>query len=285
MRVYLRAAIAQYMAMGPATTPPVLPPRPANPTPRAPEARSNTTPAVPFLPVKSTWDTVARNGLQQKAVPTVKAVPRPAAKAPKEDAPKAKVDKRLFLRLEKEHPWRQLSPAGLRQKLKRNEKKMEQLLDAAPKFSDYGAKLREASNLVAFRIANVPATVKTINRIDTVDDEWICCSNEVMRSLRIVAMDVTVVERLKIVREECWSDGGEWRVISEQRSRYEYDLQRYSVNVMNLRFLKDKATRYIQELALVGGMQKITRICALIPLWQHYQGVSVSLLPVGPQAN
>ncbi|CCU74484.1 EKA-like protein [Blumeria hordei DH14] len=70
MRVYLRAAIAQYMATGPATTPPVLPPRPANPAPRAPEARSNTTPAVPALTVKSTWATVARNGLQQKAVPT-----------------------------------------------------------------------------------------------------------------------------------------------------------------------------------------------------------------------
>ncbi|CCU79601.1 EKA-like protein [Blumeria hordei DH14] len=197
MRVYLRAAIAQYMATGPATTPPVLSPRPANPNPRAPEARSNTTPAVPVLPVKSTWVTVARNGLRQKAVPTVKAVPRPAAKAQKKEAPKAKVDKRLFLRLKKEHSWRQLSPAGLRQQLQNeldcflsdacsihrvrtgfailtgNEKKREELLDVAPKFLDFGAKLEEASNLVAFRIANVPATVKTINRIDTVDDEWI----------------------------------------------------------------------------------------------------------------
>ncbi|CCU74820.1 EKA-like protein [Blumeria hordei DH14] len=197
MRVYLRAAIAQYMAMSPASTPPVFPPRPANPTPRALEARSNTTPAVPALPVKSTWATVARNGLQQKAIPIVKAVPRPAAKAPKKEAPKAKVNKRLFLRLEKEHPWRQLSPAGLRQQLQNeldfflsdacsihrvrtgfailtgNEKKREELLDAAPKFSDFGAKLEEASNLVAFRIANVPATVKTINCIHMVDADWI----------------------------------------------------------------------------------------------------------------
>ncbi|CCU82367.1 EKA-like protein [Blumeria hordei DH14] len=59
MRAYLRAAIAQYMATGPATTPTVIPPRPANPTPRAPEARSNTTPAVPALPVKSIWALVA----------------------------------------------------------------------------------------------------------------------------------------------------------------------------------------------------------------------------------
>ncbi|CCU75843.1 EKA-like protein [Blumeria hordei DH14] len=81
MRVYLRAAIAQYMATGQATTPPVLPPLPANPIPRAPDARSTTIPIVPVLPVKSTWATVARNGLRQKAVPIAKAVPRPTAKA------------------------------------------------------------------------------------------------------------------------------------------------------------------------------------------------------------
>ncbi|CCU74189.1 EKA-like protein [Blumeria hordei DH14] len=46
MRVYLRAAIAQYMATGPAITPPVLPPRLANPLPRAPDVRS--TPIPPF---------------------------------------------------------------------------------------------------------------------------------------------------------------------------------------------------------------------------------------------
>ncbi|CCU76048.1 EKA-like protein [Blumeria hordei DH14] len=166
MRVYLRAAIVQYMATGPASTPSVLPPRPANPTPKAPEAKRYTTPAVPVLPVKSTWATVARNGLQQKAVPNVKAVPRPAAKAPKKEAPKAKFDKRLFLRLEKEHPTGFAILTG-------NEKKRDELLDAAPKFSDFGAKLEEASNLVAFQIANVPATVKTINCIHTVDAEWI----------------------------------------------------------------------------------------------------------------
>ncbi|CCU82528.1 EKA-like protein [Blumeria hordei DH14] len=75
MRVYLRAAVAQYMATGSASTPPVLPPRPVNPTPRAPEARSNTTPAVPALHLKSTWATVAKNGLRQKAVPIAKAGP------------------------------------------------------------------------------------------------------------------------------------------------------------------------------------------------------------------
>ncbi|CCU82100.1 EKA-like protein [Blumeria hordei DH14] len=117
MRVYLRAAIVQYRATCPASTPPVLPPRPANPTPRAPDARSTIIPAVPVLPVKSTWATVARNGLRQKAVPTAKAVPRPAAKAQNKEAPKAKVDRRLFLRLDKEHPWRKLLTFGIRQQI------------------------------------------------------------------------------------------------------------------------------------------------------------------------
>ncbi|CCU76794.1 EKA-like protein [Blumeria hordei DH14] len=93
MRVYLRAAIAQYMAMGPASTPSVLPPRPANPLPRAPNTRSTPTPAVPALSIKSTWATVAKNGLRQKAVPIAKSVPRPATKAQKKETPKAKVDK------------------------------------------------------------------------------------------------------------------------------------------------------------------------------------------------
>ncbi|CCU75342.1 avra10-like virulence protein [Blumeria hordei DH14] len=54
MRVYLRAAIAQYKSTGQASTPPVLPPRPASPLPRAPDARSPFIPAVLVLPIKST---------------------------------------------------------------------------------------------------------------------------------------------------------------------------------------------------------------------------------------
>ncbi|CCU74459.1 EKA-like protein [Blumeria hordei DH14] len=85
---------------------PGLPPRPANPPPRAPDARSPILPAVLALPVKSTWAMVAKNGLPQKADPIAKAVPRPVAKASKKDAPKAKVNKQLFIRLGGDHPWR-----------------------------------------------------------------------------------------------------------------------------------------------------------------------------------
>ncbi|CCU78397.1 EKA-like protein [Blumeria hordei DH14] len=117
MKVYLRAAIAKYMAIGSVTMPPVLPPRPANPPPRAPDARNLIIPAVPALPVKSIWATVAKNGLPQKAVPIVRAVPRPAAKAHEKEALKEQVDKRLFLRLEKEHLRRKLSPSALREQV------------------------------------------------------------------------------------------------------------------------------------------------------------------------
>ena len=53
MRVYLRAAVAQYMASGQASMPPALPPRPVNPLPRAPNVRSTPTPTVPVPTSKS----------------------------------------------------------------------------------------------------------------------------------------------------------------------------------------------------------------------------------------
>ncbi|CCU76501.1 EKA-like protein [Blumeria hordei DH14] len=197
IRVYLRAAIAQYMAWVSATTPPVLPPRPANPLLRAPDARGTPTPAVPALPIKSTWATVAKNRLRQKPVPIVKAVPQLAAKTTKKDAPKARVDNRLFVRLGSDHPWRKLSPCAVRVKLQeglqcavgyasslhrvrtgfailtRNENIRERLLNAAPKLSNFSTKLNEASNLVVFRIPIVPATMKTLNSISTVDSRCI----------------------------------------------------------------------------------------------------------------
>ncbi|CCU76692.1 EKA-like protein [Blumeria hordei DH14] len=176
MRVYLRAAIVQYMATGLALTPPVLPPRLANPLPRAPDAKSIPIPAVPALPVKSTWATMAKNGLRQNAVPIAKAVPRPAAKAHKKEAPKAKVDKRLFLRLEKEHLWRKLFISIVNSKVAKTLKipqdnitsihrvktgfamvakkeiKQQEILDGSSKLASVKAKLEASSDLVAIKI-------------------------------------------------------------------------------------------------------------------------------------
>ncbi|CCU82363.1 EKA-like protein [Blumeria hordei DH14] len=197
MRVYLRAAIAQYMATGPASMPPVLPPRPANPTPRAPEARSNTTPAVPVLPVKSTWATVVKNGLSQKAVPIAKAIPQPATKAPRKETPKAKVDKRLFLCLEKHHPWRKLSTSCVRTRLEytfdyfgneitslhrvrtgfamlaKNDTMRQETLDGSSKLENENGKLEASSNLVALQIPNVPVSIVTVPGPRVVDDNLV----------------------------------------------------------------------------------------------------------------
>ncbi|CCU75458.1 EKA-like protein [Blumeria hordei DH14] len=194
MRVYLRAAIAQYMATGPASTPPVLPPRPAYPLPRAPDARSTQIPAVPALPLKSTWATVVKNGLPQKAVPIAKAVPRPAAKSPRKETPKAKVDKRLFLRLEKDHPWRKLSTSCVRTRLEytfeyfgnqitslhrvrtgfamlaKNDTIRQETLDCSSKLANQNVKLEPSSNFVALQIPNVPVSIVRVRGPMVVDD-------------------------------------------------------------------------------------------------------------------
>ncbi|CCU75825.1 EKA-like protein [Blumeria hordei DH14] len=197
MRVYLRAAIAQYMATGPATTPPVLHPRPANPLPKAPDARSTPTPAVPALSIKSTWATVAKNRLRQKAVPIAKAVPRSAAKAQMKETPKTKVDKRLFLRLEKDHPWQKPFTSCVRSKLEKRflffddkitslyrlrtgfamlattEKSRQEMLDGSSKLASDNVKLEAYSDLVALQIPNVPDSIVTERGPMAVDSEWV----------------------------------------------------------------------------------------------------------------
>ena len=106
------------MATGPwpglATTPPVLPPRPANPIPRAPDARSILILAEPEQPSKSIWAAVAKTDCDRKQSLLSKLChdlrPKPNIKKP----PKAKLNKRLFLRIEKDCPWRKLSTSCLR---------------------------------------------------------------------------------------------------------------------------------------------------------------------------
>ena len=173
------------MASGSAPTPLVLPPRPASPVQRALDSRSIQIPAITALPAKSTWATVTRNGLRQKATPTAKAVSRPAAKAPNKDTPKAKVNKRLFLRLESDHLWRKLSTCFVRDQVEnimhymhdsinsfhrvktgfammtKNEKNRQELLDASSKLDNVNAKIEAFPDLIAFRIPNVPVNIVT----------------------------------------------------------------------------------------------------------------------------
>ncbi|CCU77525.1 EKA-like protein [Blumeria hordei DH14] len=195
MRVYIRATIAQYMATGSASTPPVLPPRPANPLPRATDVSSTPTSAVPALLVKSTWATVAKNGLRQKGVPITKAVPRLVTKALKKEPPKEKVDKRLYLRLEKDHPWRKLCASSVRTKLEykfsyfnqeitslhrvrtgfamlaKNEKTQQEMLDGSSKLASENVKLEASSDLLALQIPNVPVSIVTERGPMAVDSE------------------------------------------------------------------------------------------------------------------
>ena len=66
--------------------------------------------------------------------------------------------------------------------LSADENTRERILGVAPKFSDFNAKLEEASNLVAFRIAKIPATTLTDDGIRTVDEDRI--SVEIYRKIR-----------------------------------------------------------------------------------------------------
>ncbi|CCU83007.1 EKA-like protein [Blumeria hordei DH14] len=208
MRVYLRVAIAQYMATCSASTPPVLPPRPANPFSKAPDARSTPTPAVPALSIKSTWAKVAKNGLRRKAVPIAKAVPLSAAKAQKKETPKAKVDKRLFLRLEKDHPWRKLPTSCVTSKLENrffffhdkitslhrvrtgfailanNKKTRQEMLDGSSKLASENVKLEASSDLVALHIPNVPVSIVRERGPVVVDSEWVFDKNALTTGAR-----------------------------------------------------------------------------------------------------
>ena len=145
---------------------------------RAPEiwVQNPTTTQAPAS--KTTWAAVARAVLGRSAGPlTTKAAP-PAPKA-KSANPRTKVDTRLFLRLEYNHPYRLLSLAGVRlavsqvlgtaadditlvQRVKtgfaltaKNELARKELLDSTATRTESRINLEPASNLVAIQIATV----------------------------------------------------------------------------------------------------------------------------------
>ncbi|CCU82036.1 EKA-like protein [Blumeria hordei DH14] len=186
IKVYLRAAIGQFVQSGPGSTPPVLLARPANPIlPRAPVIRVPNPPTTQAPAPKTTWATVARGGLARSAGQLTKKAAPPAPKA-KSANPRTKIDSRLFLRLDYFHPHRLLSPAGIRsavslalgtaanditlvQRVKtgfaitaKNEASRKELLDSSALRRDLEIHLEPASNLVAMQIATVPETIRTL---------------------------------------------------------------------------------------------------------------------------
>lgn len=205
MKVYLRAAIAQFMMSGPGTVLPNLPPRP-NCQNHGRKIVGQTIEKQPELLqkatlVKPTWTTVTRTGLHTPAAPVkdvrVHNIPptptRPPAKA-KKTGPK---DDRLLLRLGKEHAWRALSPAGVRNATAKllelppqniehvyrvptgfalrakNLEVRQLLLDSAESFVQVDAILEKASDLVALRIATIPVAIHTLLGKVVVTDEMV----------------------------------------------------------------------------------------------------------------
>ncbi|CCU82935.1 EKA-like protein [Blumeria hordei DH14] len=192
IKVYLRAAIAQFVVAGASTTPPVLPHRPASVTQPAtvtPVAVQQTiATAVASPPSRSTWATVACAGLQKTSIQTParnnSATAALAARKPEKKAVIAtSQDDRLFLQIDEKHEWRQLSPAGICEAVAKqtqcapadvdqvqrvptgfairaeNPDAKIRLLEAANSFAPVEAKLGPPSDLISLRIATVPVAV------------------------------------------------------------------------------------------------------------------------------
>ncbi|CCU82344.1 putative effector protein [Blumeria hordei DH14] len=208
IKVYLRAAIGQFVQSGPGSTPPVLPARPANPlSPRAPEIRVPNPTKIQAPAPKTTWATVARAGLVSSAGPSTKKAVPPAQKA-KGANTRTAADTRLFLRLARNHPHRLLAPAGVRSAVSealgtaanditlvqrvqtgfaltaKNELARKELLDSSTSRSVSGIKLEPASNLVAMQIATVPETIRTLDGPIAVTAKMV--ADEVTRVTKLV---------------------------------------------------------------------------------------------------
>ncbi|CCU74698.1 EKA-like protein [Blumeria hordei DH14] len=114
IKVYLRAAIGQFVQSGPGSTPPVLPARISNPPPsRAQEIKVPNSSTNQALAQKTIWATVARAGLCHSTGPSTTKVAPPAPKAEGVNT-RTVAYARLFLCLAHDHPHRLLSSAGVR---------------------------------------------------------------------------------------------------------------------------------------------------------------------------
>ncbi|CCU76455.1 EKA-like protein [Blumeria hordei DH14] len=113
IKVYLRAAIGQFVQSGPGSTPPDLPVRPSiPPSPRAQGIRVPNPSTTQAPAQKTTWANVAREGLVSSAGPSTKKAAPPAPKA-KGANTRTATDTRLFLSLSQDHPHRLLAPVGI----------------------------------------------------------------------------------------------------------------------------------------------------------------------------
>ncbi|CCU75075.1 EKA-like protein [Blumeria hordei DH14] len=194
IKVYLRAVIAQFVAAEPSTAPPVLPQLPIAGTPPATAIPvvipRNLTKATAPIPPRSTWATVTRAGPQKsgaQAPANITSVSAALSARKPEKKPAvattASKDDRIFLRLDANHEWRQLSPAGVREAVAKqthcspsdidqvqrvptgfairakNPDAETRILEASSTFTQVEAKLEPPSDLDSLRIATVPVAV------------------------------------------------------------------------------------------------------------------------------
>ena len=221
MKTHFRAAIAQFMSteLGVAvTTLPPRPPRPAsnvtfwdNPPPGLRSSQPiqilEPTIAEPRAAESTTWATVTRRGQQKSSAPASSGrAPSKQPSTPRDPAKTAappRQDERLFLRLGKDHDWRQLSPAGVREAVAqhlgltsdiiehvyrvptgfalkaKDEETRQVLIDSAETFTSMGAKLEKASDLTVLRISTVPVALNTrLGRVQITEEMVI---NEITR--------------------------------------------------------------------------------------------------------
>ncbi|KAI0994289.1 hypothetical protein K3495_g13893, partial [Podosphaera aphanis] len=189
---------------------PQFPARPSYPLPsKAPQKRAPI-PAAPQEQItKSTWATVARNGLCHSAgPPSTKQVPIP--RKTKKSISKTKVDKRLFLRLAEEDAWRNASQSFLQQKISAmaaiplanislvqrvkigfaitttEETSRKKILDLVLR---EGRRFEPASNLVAYLIPTVPVksnspTTSVSRTVEMVTQEIVRVSDAVPSLVR-----------------------------------------------------------------------------------------------------
>ena len=122
---------------------------------------------------------------------------RPAAKAQHKETPTVKVDKPLFLRLKKDHPWPKLSTSSVRTTLEysfgyynqeitllhrvrtgfamlaKNDTIRQETLDGSSKLASENVKLEASSDFVALQIPNVSVSIFTVCSPRAVDARWV----------------------------------------------------------------------------------------------------------------
>ncbi|KAI0999805.1 hypothetical protein K3495_g8392 [Podosphaera aphanis] len=206
---YIRAAIAQFLTTGSGSTPPILPPCPADAIPRE-------MPAVSLTSRLHTQATVTSRGQKQSSAPVnVGRTPLKLINAPQTPAKLAAPstqDKRLFLRLGKDHDWRKPSPDGVREAVgqllslppttiehvyrvqtgfaprAKDEETRQVLIDLAESFAPIGAKLEKASDLVVFRLSTVSVAIVSILGRVHITEEMV--KNEITRVINTVPVKV-----------------------------------------------------------------------------------------------